>query len=241
MKKIICTLMMSATALWATQQPNIVLVITDDQGYGDLGFTGNPVIKTPHIDQLIKESVWLEDYHVGPTCSPTRCALLTGHWTNRTGVWHTVQGRSMLRTNEVTLADFLKGAGYETGIFGKWHLGDAYPYRPEDRGFTYTYYHGAGGIGQTPDVWNNDYFDDQYFHNGEIVQAKGYCTDVFFDEAKKFVDQSLEQGKPFFAYISTTAPHVPLSVPQEYLDMYKGKEGVSDHCLLYTSPSPRDA
>ena len=231
--KILSLMALMTASLWATQQPNIVLIITDDQGYGDLGYTGNPVIQTPEIDKLIKESVFLEDYHVGPTCSPTRCSLLTGHWTDRTGVWHTIQGRSMLRTNEKTLADFLSSAGYETGIFGKWHLGDAYPYRPEDRGFTYTYYHSAGGIGQTPDAWNNDYFSDRYSHNGKLVQAEGYTTDVFFDEASKFVKNTAETGKPFFAYISTTAPHVPLSVPQKYLDMYKGKEGVTDQVAAF--------
>jgi len=226
MKHIALIFGLMATCLWGTQQPNIVIVITDDQGYGDLGYTGNPVVKTPNIDNLIKESVFLEDYHVGPTCSPTRCSFLTGRWTNRTGVWHTINGRSMLRTNEKTLADFLKSAGYATGIFGKWHLGDSYPYRPEDRGFTHTYYHKAGGIGQTPDAWNNDYFDDRYHSNGELVKADGYTTDVFFDEAKKFATSSAAQGKPFFAYISTTAPHVPLSVPQEYLDKYKDVEGL---------------
>ena len=138
-----------------TNPPNIVIVITDDQGYGDLGCTGNPVIKTPHTDQLAKESVWLTDYHVAPTCSPTRAALMSGHWTNRTGVWHTIMGRSMLRANEGTLGQFFKDNGYETGMFGKWHLGDNYPYRPEDRGFTEVYRHGGGGVGQTPDVWDN--------------------------------------------------------------------------------------
>ncbi len=218
---------------WGTRQPNVVLVISDDQGYGDLGFTGNPVVQTPHINHLIKESVWLEDYHVAPTCSPTRCSLLTGRWTDKTGVWHTINGRSMLRENEITLADYLKGAGYKTGIFGKWHLGGSFPYRPEDRGFTYTYYHGAGGVGQTPDVWNNDYFNDQYFHNGKVVQAEGYCTDVFFDEASKFITKSAEAGNPFFAYISTNAPHVPLSVPEEYMERYKGKEGVTDDLAAF--------
>ena len=117
-------------------QPNVVLVITDDQGYGDLGCTGNPVIKTPHTDKLANESIWLTDYRVAPTCSPTRAALMSGHWTNRTGVWHTIMGRSMLRANEGTLGQFFKDNGYETGMFGKWHLGDNFPYRPEDRGFT---------------------------------------------------------------------------------------------------------
>jgi len=218
---------------FATERPNVVLVITDDQGYGDLGFTGNDAIKTPEIDKLINESVWLEDYHVAPTCSPTRCSLLTGHWTNRTGVWHTIMGRSMLRSNEVTLADHLHQAGYETGIFGKWHLGDVYPYRPEDRGFSHTYYHGAGGVGQTPDVWNNDYFDDRYYHNGQVVQSKGYCTDVFFEEAQKFIKKSIADKKPFFTYISTNAPHAPLLVPTEYSDLYKDVDGVDEKLAVY--------
>jgi arylsulfatase B len=148
-----------------------VFVIADDQGYGDLGCTGNPIVKTPHIDQLASESSGLSDYHVAPTCSPTRCALLTGHWTNRTGVWHTIMGRSMLRENEVTVGQMFADAGYETGMFGKWHLGDNYPYRPEDRGFTEVFRHGGGGVGQTPDLWNNAYFDGSYFHNGKIVPA----------------------------------------------------------------------
>ena len=103
--------------------------MTDDQGYGDLSCHGNPVLKTPNIDQLYAESIRLADYHVAPTCSPTRAALLTGHWTNRTGVWHTIMGRSMLRENEVTLGQIFSDAGYATGMFGKWHLGDNYPYR----------------------------------------------------------------------------------------------------------------
>jgi len=202
------------------KRPNIVLVITDDQGYGDLGHTGNPVIKTPHIDRLAAESSQLTDYHVAPTCSPTRAALLTGHWTDRTGVWHTINGRSMLRENEVTLGQLLKDAGYATGMFGKWHLGDNYPYRPEDRGFTEVYRHGGGGIGQTPDLWDNAYFDGRYFHNGRVVGAKGFCTDVFFGEAQRFIRNCAATKQPFLAYISPNAPHGPLHAPQKYLDMY---------------------
>ena len=201
-------------------QPNIVIVIADDQGYGDLGHTGNPVIKTPNIDALASESTSLTDYHVAPTCSPTRSALMTGHWTDRTGVWHTINGRSMLRANEVTLGQLLKDNGYTTGMFGKWHLGDNFPYRPEDRGFDEVYRHGGGGVGQTPDVWDNAYFGGSYFHNGEIVPAEGFCTDVFFRQARKFIKKQVEAGQPFFAYISTNAPHGPLHCPQEYLDMY---------------------
>ena len=201
-------------------QPNIVIVIADDQGYGDLGHTGNSIIKTPNIDALASESTSLTDYHVAPTCSPTRSALMTGHWTDRTGVWHTINGRSMLRANEVTLGQLLKDNGYTTGMFGKWHLGDNFPYRPEDRGFDEVYRHGGGGVGQTPDVWDNAYFGGSYFHNGEIVPAEGFCTDVFFRQARKFIKKQVEAGQPFFAYISTNAPHGPLHCPQKYLDMY---------------------
>ena len=218
--KILPLLVISAGLLNAAK-PNIVMVITDDQGYGDLSYTGNPILKTPHIDKLAKESTGLSDYHVGPTCSPTRCSLLTGHWTNRTGVWHTIIGRSMLRENEVTIGQMFKDAGYQTGMFGKWHLGDNYPYRPEDRGFTEVYRHGGGGVGQTPDVWDNSYFDGSYFHNGKIVPAKGFCTDVFFNQANGFITKCAEAKKPFLAYISTNAPHGPLHCPQKYMDMYK--------------------
>ncbi|MCO8123486.1 arylsulfatase [Stieleria sp. TO1_6] len=207
----------------AAAPPNVVFVISDDQGYGDLGCTGNPIAKTPNIDQLASESSGLSDYHVAPTCSPTRCSLLTGHWTNRTGVWHTIMGRSMLRENEVTVGQMFADAGYETGMFGKWHLGDNYPYRPEDRGFTEVYRHGGGGIGQTPDLWDNAYFDGSYFHNGKIVPAKGYCTDVFFEQAGAFISRCAKQQKPFFAYISTNAPHKPLHCPPKYLRMYEGQ------------------
>ncbi len=202
---------------------NVVIVITDDQGYGDLGCTGNPVIQTPNLDRLANESVWLTDYHVAPTCSPTRAALMSGHWTNRTGAWHTIMGRSMLREDEGTLGQFFKDAGYRTGMFGKWHLGDNFPYRPEDRGFEEVYRHGGGGVGQTPDVWDNAYFDGGYFHNGKIVPAKGFCTDVFFDQANQYITKCAQQNKPFLAYISTNAPHGPLHCPQKYMDMYKGQ------------------
>ena len=211
-----------ATAAPATR-PNIVIVITDDQGYGDVGFTGNPVIRTPQLDRLAAESSQLRDFHVAPTCSPTRAALLTGRWTNRTGVWHTVNGRSMLRENEVTLGQLLQSHGYATGMFGKWHLGDNYPYRPEDRGFTEVYRHGGGGVGQTPDLWDNSYFDGSYFHNGRIVPAKGFCTDVFFAEAQRFIREQTAAKKPFLAYIALNAPHGPLHAPQKYLDLYAGQ------------------
>ena len=130
-----------------TDHPNVVFVLTDDQGYGDLSCHGNPVVKTPQIDALHTCSVRLTDYHVGPTCAPTRAGLLTGHYANSTGVWRTSGGRSLLRANEISMADFFRGSGYATGIFGKWHLGDNAPYRPQDRGFETVVVHGGGGVG----------------------------------------------------------------------------------------------
>ncbi len=220
MKTALLLLTLISAGLPPASKPNIVFVITDDQGYGDLACNGNPVVKTPNIDQLASQSSGLTNYHVAPTCSPSRSALQTGHWTDRTGVWHTVNGRSMLRENEVTMGQMLKDAGYATGMFGKWHLGDNYPYRPEDRGFSEVYRHGGGGVGQTPDVWDNAYFDGAYFHNGQMVPAKGFCTDVFFAQANKFITDCAQAKKPFLAYISLNAPHGPLHAPQKYMDMY---------------------
>lgn len=208
-----------------SSKPNVVIVITDDQGYGDLGFTGNTVIQTPHIDKLRDESVLLDNFHVDPTCGPTRSALMTGRYSNRVGVWHTVQGRNMLRQREVTMADVFQDNGYETGLFGKWHLGDNYPYRPEDRGFTHTVYHAAGGVGQTPDYWGNDYFDDTYYVNGKLERLEGFCTDVWFDQGIKFIKAN--KDKPFLAYISTNAPHSPFFCPEEYTKPYIGNPDVS--------------
>ncbi|MHC4154538.1 MAG: arylsulfatase [Planctomycetota bacterium] len=201
--------------------PNVVLVITDDQGYGDLSCHGNPVLKTPNLDKLHSQSVRLDDFHVSPTCSPTRAALMTGRYCNRTGVWHTVMGRSLLRKDEVTMADVFRKGGYRTGIFGKWHLGDTYPFRPQDRGFDETLVHAGGGIGNTQDYWGNDYFDDSYFRNGKPEKFTGYCTDVWFAEAMKFIEAN--KDGPFFCYLPTNAPHGPFRVPPEYSDPYWGK------------------
>ena len=203
------------------KHPNVVIVITDDQGYGDLSCHGNPVLKTPCIDNLYRESIRLKDYHVAPTCSPTRAALQSGHWANRTGVWHTIMGRSMLRENEPTIGKIFQAAGYATGMFGKWHLGDNYPYRPEDRGYKEVLRHGGGGVGQTPDYWDNAYFDGSYWHNGTPVPVKGYCSDVFFDYARSFIKAQSDAGKPFLAYVSTNAPHSPQHAPEEFAKPYE--------------------
>jgi arylsulfatase A-like enzyme len=201
-----------------TRRPNIVFILTDDQGYGDLGCHGNPIIKTPNLNKLHAQSIRLTNFHVDPTCSPTRSALMTGRYSSRTGVWHTVMGRSLLRRDEVTLADLLAAAGYRTGIFGKWHLGDNYPYRPQDRGFHEVLTFGGGAISNTPDFWGNNYFNDTLRHNGRLQRFNGYCTDVFFNAALKFIEQN--KDRPFFANIPTNAPHAPYNVAGKYSKPY---------------------
>lgn len=212
------------TSFAADRSPNVVVVITDDQGYGDLGFTGNPRIKTPHLDKLAGESVWLEDFHVAPSCSPTRSSMMTGRWTNRTGVWHTFFARAMMYEDEVTIADHFQAAGYAMAMFGKWHLGDHYPYRPQDRGFDQTYCLRGGATGVTADYWNNDYFDDHHFRNDVPTPSTGYSTDVFFAESQRFIKQQVASKKPFFAWIATTAPHKPWVCPPKYSSLYPNED-----------------
>lgn len=208
------------------EQPNVIIVITDDQGYGDLGHTGNPIIQTPGLDKFSSESINLTNYHVGTTCAPTRAGFLTGRNCNRNGVWHTIMGASMLNDGEVTMADVFKKNGYSTGMFGKWHLGDNHPFLPHDRGFDEAFYHGGGGVGQTPDYWKNDYFDDTYFRNGVPEKKEGYCTDVWFDEAMKFIAD--KKDEPFLCYLSLNAPHGPYNVPEEYYQKYAGEERLDE-------------
>lgn len=198
--------------------PNVILIVTDDQGYGDLGCHGNPVLRTPHLDQLASESFRLTNFHVDPTCAETRAALMTGRYSARVGVWHTIRGRSLLREDETTLAEIFRANDYATGVFGKWHLGDNYPFRPQDRGFDRSVVHGGGGIGQTPDAWGNDYFDDAYLVDGEPQPHQGYCTDVFFDRAIEFIQSSSD--RPFFCYLATNAPHGPYRIAPEYAAPY---------------------
>ena len=233
------------------KRPNVVLVITDDQGYGDLGCTGHPWLKTPRIDAFHDDAVRLTDFHVSPLCTPTRGALMTGRRPVRNGAWATCWGRSILRKSETTMADVFGAAGYRTAMFGKWHLGDNYPYRPQDRGFQHVVAHKGGGVGQTPDFWGNNYFDDTYFHNGAPVEHAGYCTDVWFDEAIRFIEQCTggqaakpstahspddaastgsppDADAPFFVYLATNAPHSPYLVSDKYAQPYRGNPEVPE-------------
>jgi arylsulfatase A-like enzyme len=203
----------------AGASPNVILILTDDQGYGDLGCHGNPHVQTPHIDRLASQSVRLTDFHVSPLCTPTRAALLTGRYSNRTGAWHVLAGQSVLRRDEITLGDLFSGAGYATGIFGKWHLGSSFPYRPQDRGFHKSIVHGGGGIGTTPDFWGNDYTDDTYFHDGQPQTFPGYSTDVLFEQALAFIEAHRQRS--FFCYLPTAAPHDPYDVAEAYSRPYR--------------------
>lgn len=209
------------------RQPNIIVILTDDQGYGDLSCHGNPVLKTPNLDRLHAEGVRFTDFHVSPTCAPTRSALLTGRHEFANGVTHTIFERERLAPGSITLAQVLKGAGYATGIFGKWHLGDEAEYRPDRRGFDEVFVHGGGGIGQTypgscGDAPGNTYFSPLILHNNRLEKTDGYCTDVFFAQAQRWMDAT--RGKqPFFAWIATNAPHTPLMVRPEDEARYAGK------------------
>ena len=208
------------------RRPNIVLFVSDDQGYGDLSLHGNPLLQTPNLDRIAEEGAEFTQFHVNPVCSPTRASLLTGRYYYRTGVTDTYLGRAMMYTDEVTIAEVLQRAGYRTGIFGKWHLGDHYPMRPMEHGFEEVLVHEGGGIAQPSDPpEGNSYFDPKLMHNGKPEQRHGYCTDVFFDAAMEFVSQNKERA--FFTYLATNAPHMPLQVDEKYVTPFRGK-GVNE-------------
>ncbi len=207
-----------------TERPNIVLVMTDDQGYGDFGFTGNPVIRTPHLDALAAQSAQVERFYVSPVCTPTRASLMTGRYNYRTRAIDTYIGRAMMEPEETTIAEMLRDAGYATGIFGKWHLGDAYPMRAMDQGFAESLVHRGGGIGQPSDPPGGEgkYTDAVLFRNGQREETTGYCTDVYFDAAFEFMEKAAGEGRPFFAYVPTNAPHGPFhDVPEDWLEHYR--------------------
>ena len=205
----------------AAGKPNILLIITDDQGYGELSCHGNPVLQTPNLDRLHAESVRLADFHVAPMCTPTRGQLMTGVDCLRNLAMNVSSGRTLLRRDLPTMGDLFAAAGYATGIFGKWHLGDNYPYRPQDRGFQESLWYPSSHIGSAPDFWDNDYFDDTYWHNGRRRQFEGYTTDVFFREATRWMREQSQAGKPFLCYLPTAAPHAPHFVPAKYREAMK--------------------
>ena len=217
----------------SAERPNIILVMPDDVGYGDYASLGSPIMRTPAVDAFKEQSLLFTRFHVSPTCSPTRAALMSGRHEFKNGVTHTILERERLSLRTFTLAQMLKTAGYSTGIFGKWHLGDEADYRPESRGFDEVYIHGGGGIGQTypgscGDAPGNTNIDPALWHNGKWVKTKGYCTDLFFAQAIRWMNGQREAGQPFFAYIPLNAAHGPHVVPKEYYEHYLGKKGVSE-------------
>lgn len=193
--------------------PNVVLVLTDDQGYGDLGCHGNKYIKTPYLDNFYQESSRFTNFYSCPLCSPTRASLLTGRYNYRTGVIDTWVGLAMMRSEEITIAEKLKEAGYKTGIFGKWHLGDHYPLRPIDQGFDESLIHKGAGIGGRTNPPDNHYYDPILYHNETPKKFYGYCTDIFFQAAIQFIEKHAKE--PFFVYIPTNVPHVPLEIKEK--------------------------
>jgi len=230
LKPSLCLLYLVLESVCGAAQPNVILIMTDDQGYGDLSCHGNPVLSTPNLDQLHAESVRFTDFHVSPFCTPTRAAVMTGRYPARTGAYRTSSGRTSLHSREMTLGDLFTRNGYATGMFGKWHLGDSAPSRPMDKGFEQSVWHRCGGVTQISDYWTNDYFDDTYLVGDRNRKFEGYCTDVWFDQAMSFMSSvSADAGgsKPFFVYVPTNAPHGPYLVADKWKTPFL-KKGISD-------------
>jgi arylsulfatase/arylsulfatase A len=223
---IVATVLSAGPPLLAADRPNVVLIMTDDQGYGDFGATGNRLIETPHLDAMAKRSASMSTFYVSPVCSPTRACLMTGRYNYRTRCIDTWVGRSMMEPEEVTVAESLRAAGYATGIFGKWHLGDCYPMRAIDQGFDTAVIHRGGGLAQPsePRESGRRYTDPILYRNGKPFQSRGYCTDTYFSEAIEFIEQSSQAKKPFFVYLPTNAPHGPFhDVPEKLREALRPK------------------
>lgn len=197
--------------------PNVLLIVTDDQGYGDFGFTGNKQLETPNLDRLAAQSVRFERFYVTPFCSPTRAALLSGRYPLQGGVHGTARGEETMRSAETTLAEILKKSGYRTGLFGKWHNGENYPFTPNGQGF-------EEALGFNLGHWNN-YFDPRLRHNSEWVKKPGWITDILTDSALEFIEQN--RAQPWFCYLAYNAPHSPFQCPDREFQKYKAK-GLDD-------------
>jgi arylsulfatase len=210
----------TAAQIPSRSKPNVIVILTDDQGYGDLSSHGNPALKTPNLDRLREQSTRFTDFHVAPMCTPTRSQLLTGRHSLVNMAMNVSSGRTLLRRDIPTMAEIFRSSGYATGIFGKWHLGDNHTYRPQDRGFEESVWFPSSHIGSASDAWNSDYFDDRYRHKDRLESYKGYCTDVFFNEASRWIESQSAAKRPFLAYIPTNAPHSPLFVPEKYSKPY---------------------
>lgn len=226
----LCFLCLSVSA----QKPNVIVILADDLGYGDMSCHGNPWLKTPQLDRLHDQSVSLDDFHTDPYCTPTRAALLTGRYSTRNGAWSVIKGRQLLNSSETTMAQIFSANGYRTGMFGKWHIGDPYPYAPQDRGFDEVVSHKAGGVDEIGNPLTNDYFDDTYYRNGVPEAFAGYCTDVFFREAQAFIHRSVQDNaQPFFVYLPLNAMHSPHIVEERYAAPYRAQGHPDERSRFY--------
>ena len=206
-----------ATADGISPPPNILLIITDDQGYGDFSVNGNPHLQTPQIDKLASQSVRFDRFYVNSFCAPTRAALLTGRWPLRTGCHGVTHNREAMKPSEVTIAEALHDAGYQSACIGKWHNGEQYPFTPQGQGFDEAFGFNNGH-------WNN-YFDATLLRGSQPEQTQGYISDVLTDEAIRYI--TAQKSQPFFCYVSYNSPHSPYQVPDKYFDKFKAK-GLDD-------------
>lgn len=197
-------------------RPNVVVFLSDDQGWGDLSHSGNKDLETPNIDSLARDGVSFERFFVCPVCSPTRAEFLTGRYHPRSNVYSTSAGGERMNLDETTIADLFQKAGYATGAFGKWHNGMQFPYHPNGRGFDEFYGFCSGHWG--------DYFSPMLERNGEIVKGEGFCIDDFTNQAMAFMERSKKEGKPFFTYLPYNTPHSPMQVPDPYWERFKEKD-----------------
>ena len=215
----------------AVKRPNIVIMMSDDQGYGDIGGHGNPYLETPHMEEIGEKGLEMTHFFSYPNCSATRAALLTGRYPYRTGVTAVTQVDHFMNASEVTFAEILGEQGYKTGIFGKWHLGDNYPMRPTNQGFQEALVHKGGGIGQAAGPAGNTYFDPVLEHNNTSKRYNGYVDDVFTDAALDFIESHKEE--PFLVYLATNLPHFPLQVPEARAHRFRDMGLHEDNALTY--------
>ncbi|MBW6480199.1 MAG: sulfatase-like hydrolase/transferase [Bacteroidales bacterium] len=216
------------------RSPNILIILTDNQSYYELGCNGHSVVRTPNIDQFANEAVVFDHFYASPFCSPSRAEMLTGKYALRMGVHNTIGGVSIIPSSEPLLPSYLKKVGYTSGVFGKWHLGNEYPYNPLYRGFVQSFIHDGGGIGQLPDYYGNNHIDAYYNSNGEIVPSNGFSTDVLFRKAKEFIEENKDD--PFFCFVSTPATHAPWQAHPEKLEELeqRGVKGDNNEMALYS-------
>lgn len=211
-----------AIAAEPAETPNVVLILTDDQGYGDFSLHGNPHVETPHLDALAKSGIQFERFYVNSFCAPSRAALLTGRYPLRTGVFGVTHNKEAMRTNETTLAEALKTAGYKTACIGKWHNGEQYPYTPPGQGFDEFFGFHNGHI--------NNYFGTELLRGTKTEKTEGYISDVLTDDAIRFIREN--KAGPFFCYLSFNAPHSPYQAPDNYYDKFRAK-GLSENVAAF--------